>query len=485
MAGTTGSGWRIRWKKGIAYVRFSYVGRRYEISTGTRDPKQAPEIAARIYADTISGRVKVAKQTAPVTTPVDELAAEWLADIENDLGEGVFDLYMNYSNRWHEFFETIGQINTASAATFTRERLKSVQRTTVQKELGALRRFLKWCAELGHIAEAPTINPIDRNAKGTQYAKRRRVAAPHEGYRDADVLKFLALLPERAERGDFVVRARFEFQYHTGLRSSLLDRLETRDVAEDFSKIHIRKEIDKSNFDRDVPLTVEAQDALKRAMPNEPGLIWGKRDYRHLTVPAAKKAFGEELGAEFTPQHFRSVRASAWLSSGVPLSAVAHLVGHRRLTTTDIYARSSFDTVKHALDRSNWGAVGGFGGAERSDFETELSNYPNLLCEGEDSNLHGSYPTSTSSSGNSQKTGDLAIQPPQKSEGFRNPEKPIGGAPQPDAVELALSEALARASAAGQWETVQALARELEARRKARNAREVVDLDAERAKRGR
>lgn len=53
----------------------------------------------------------------------------------------------------------------------------------------------------------------------------------------------------------------------------------------------------------------------------------------------------------------------------------------------------------------------------------------------------------------------------------------------PDAVEIALATALTAASAASQWETVAQLARELEARRKARL--EVVDLGAERAKRGR
>jgi hypothetical protein len=51
-----------------------------------------------------------------------------------------------------------------------------------------------------------------------------------------------------------------------------------------------------------------------------------------------------------------------------------------------------------------------------------------------------------------------------------------------DPVEAALAEALSKAAAAGAWEVVGQLARELEARRKARGA--VVDLEAERARRG-
>jgi hypothetical protein len=52
-----------------------------------------------------------------------------------------------------------------------------------------------------------------------------------------------------------------------------------------------------------------------------------------------------------------------------------------------------------------------------------------------------------------------------------------------DPVELALATALERASAAGQWTTVEVLAREIEARRKARTG--VVVLDTERRKRDR
>jgi hypothetical protein len=52
-----------------------------------------------------------------------------------------------------------------------------------------------------------------------------------------------------------------------------------------------------------------------------------------------------------------------------------------------------------------------------------------------------------------------------------------------DPVELALATALDRASAAGQWTVAEVLARELEARRKARAG--VVELNAERRRRDR
>lgn len=55
--------------------------------------------------------------------------------------------------------------------------------------------------------------------------------------------------------------------------------------------------------------------------------------------------------------------------------------------------------------------------------------------------------------------------------------------PEADPVEVAIATALERASAAGQWAAVEVLARDLEARRKARNA--VVDLAVERSRRKR
>jgi hypothetical protein len=51
-------------------------------------------------------------------------------------------------------------------------------------------------------------------------------------------------------------------------------------------------------------------------------------------------------------------------------------------------------------------------------------------------------------------------------------------------VEVALAEALFGATAAGEWALVAQLARELEARRTARQAPSVVDLETERRRRG-
>jgi hypothetical protein len=61
--------------------------------------------------------------------------------------------------------------------------------------------------------------------------------------------------------------------------------------------------------------------------------------------------------------------------------------------------------------------------------------------------------------------------------------EPARGNTGADPVETALAEAVALAARAGQWSTVEILSRELGARRLARSAPDVLNLDAERARR--
>lgn len=63
--------------------------------------------------------------------------------------------------------------------------------------------------------------------------------------------------------------------------------------------------------------------------------------------------------------------------------------------------------------------------------------------------------------------------------------EPEPGPPPSDPVAVALATALERASAAGEWEAVKVLAAQLDAHRKAREARNVVDFEAAKERRKR
>jgi hypothetical protein len=97
--------------------------------------------------------------------------------------------------------------------------------------------------------------------------------------------------------------------------------------------------------------------------------------------------------------------------------------------------------------------------------------------------LRGSRKASVGSA--SERDSGISAEPDARSDTNERsgaPETP--GCATLDVIERALADALTRASVAGEWMVVAQLARELEARRLARTAPEVVDLAKARAKRG-
>jgi hypothetical protein len=60
-------------------------------------------------------------------------------------------------SRFAPFFETIDRLNTIGAENFIAARLRQVTRETLKKELSVLRRFSKWAAKRGYLAEVPEI----------------------------------------------------------------------------------------------------------------------------------------------------------------------------------------------------------------------------------------------------------------------------------------------------------------------------------------
>jgi len=137
-------GWRLRKHWNRYFVRFTHDGQRIELPTGSGDPEEAAERAAKLYAEYHTGKPPVRVKAADPQSPVADVAALWLADVERELDEGTVATLMVYVRHFEAFFGTFGQITDASCARYARERLGSVKRPTVQKELSALRRFVGW-----------------------------------------------------------------------------------------------------------------------------------------------------------------------------------------------------------------------------------------------------------------------------------------------------------------------------------------------------
>ncbi len=105
------------------FVRFTHAGRRFKLSTGERNFGPAAGQAARVYADVVSSRWSPGRTAAPgPARAFDEVAAEWLADIESTVSADTFKLYEDIYVGAHfaPFFKTIDRLTTVASRTTRR-----------------------------------------------------------------------------------------------------------------------------------------------------------------------------------------------------------------------------------------------------------------------------------------------------------------------------------------------------------------------------
>lgn len=340
----TGGGWTIRRQKGSPYfyVRFRHRGRRHEKSTGTDDRAAARTKAAEIYAATVSGRIVAVSSASPMKT----LIAEWIADYEVTHAQGSADNLVDYA-RAHliPFFGDLGHVTPASVGDYVRERMRNVSRSTVRKELSALRQFVAWCTERGVLREAVEIPSIPKNGHPGARARnaRKREATILSA---AEVERILRAMPERG-RDDAWVQPFFRVLWETGLRSSTVFGLEAPlHYRKGAREIFVTREIDKTHNERRIPLTREARAALDKVAPAK-GKLFAIHDYR---APLRHAVAAAKIDRPVSEYDLRHSRITLWANTpGVPLTGVQYLAGHKHLSTTARYVRAQRSAADHVL----------------------------------------------------------------------------------------------------------------------------------------
>lgn len=332
----TAQGWRWVVRRGVRYVRFTHQGRRYDVSTRTRDVAEAQAIAERIYADVVTGRARRVEGGA-LTHPgasLDELTAKWLVAMQAEVCAETIETYTRYASLWLGEMPTVGSLTAASAANYMRKRLREVQAITVGKELYTLQRFVTWMAEQRFIDLAPDIPRLPKKALGTKRAGVRGRAA--ELQRE-EVQAVLAALPTLSN--GVPVQAYCTVLYETALRpQGTVGRLVWSDVTP--FGLHIRSEADKNRWERTVPLSTEARAALDGLPGVRCGLIFGCPDIRDSFDTAVRKALGERREGA-TPYCLKHARITHWFEDGASIPAVKFLTGITQTATLDRYARAS------------------------------------------------------------------------------------------------------------------------------------------------
>jgi integrase len=349
MGARTQGGWKLRLPEGrnrrTYLVRFRHAGQRVERSTGCSDPEKAAVEAARIYADIVSGR-QVTRVS--VATDLATAVASFLADFELENSAEWTEIVTLYF-RVHllPFFGTFEHFTLASYADYGRSRLQKASRPTVRKELSALRRFVAWCAE--HGTELPPVPPLPKHGHpGTRAKNARKRKATI--LTEAEAARILLAMPERSRNTREPVRPLFAVLWETGLRPITVLRLETPlHYKKGAARLFVTREIDKESFERHVPLSREARKALDRVCPDEPGRLFKGTlsALRHWLEAAVRKA--GLTHRNISVYDFKHSRISIGANSGAPLAGIAHLVGHKHVSTTALYVTTGEDAARDAL----------------------------------------------------------------------------------------------------------------------------------------
>ena len=245
---------------------------------------------------------------------------------------------------------SLARIDTQTIRSYAaRLRREGREPATLNRHLSSLRTWFSYCVEQGWIAYNPA-------AEVSAPRKPRRL--PKTLSREQAIKAVEAPAAE-----DSVLAARdhaiLELLYSSGLRRAELLGLREQDFAEDLGEVRVTG---KGNKQRLVPVGGPAREALRRwihlrsqlAHADEPALFVGARGKRLSAGVLARClhdwATRAGLDARLHPHRLRHSFATHLLEESADLRAVQELLGHARLSTTQIYTHVDFQRLARAYD---------------------------------------------------------------------------------------------------------------------------------------
>ena len=157
-------------------------------------------------------------------------------------------------------------------------------------------------------------------------------------------------------------RAALELLYGLGLRASELQAARLVDLDPAAGTLLVRRA--KRGEQRVLPLPARALEHLRRYLAEgRPALVRGKADDGRLIVSALGRALGphgvgrlvdrvaRKAGLRTQPHQLRRGLATHLVRGGVSLAAIQDLLGHRRLSTTQVYLGVSEEDLRAAIER--------------------------------------------------------------------------------------------------------------------------------------
>ncbi|MDP8217540.1 MAG: tyrosine recombinase XerC [Candidatus Theseobacter exili] len=231
----------------------------------------------------------------------------------------------------------------------------ALARTTVLRKLAALRSYFNYLLREGYIRESPM----------------KAVLSPKSRRRLPDILSMQeanALIESVSgtRLGDLRDRAILEVLYSTGIRVNELTGLDVSHV--DFSA-QVMRVFGKGKKERIVPLGKPAISAMKRYLSAQRSHVRMKSDsdkkavFQNLrggrlsarSIERLLKKYQLQVGIlkKITPHTFRHSFATHMLDGGADLRCVQELLGHKNLSTTQIYTHLTTERLKQIYNKAH------------------------------------------------------------------------------------------------------------------------------------
>ena len=225
---------------------------------------------------------------------------------------------------------------------------RGAAKSTVARQLAAIRTFYRHLLERGEIAA----NPADLVSSPKKEAYLPHVLKP------AEVAELLERIPASSPL-DLRDRAMFELAYAAGLRSEELVNLDTGSADPDAEQVRVEG---KGQRTRVVPAGEHAWRALDRYLARaRPALDAGESDALFLSKSGRRLSTSDvrrrlKLQARrvgISPHTLRHSFATHLLEGGADLRTIQELLGHASISTTQTYTRVESRRLKMAYARSH------------------------------------------------------------------------------------------------------------------------------------
>ena len=225
--------------------------------------------------------------------------------------------------------------------------------TSVNRRLSAVRSFYRFALSRGYVETDPA-----HGVKGP----RKEKPLP-QFVREADMDRLLDISMWNLDRyEDIRARTLIIMMYETGVRVSELLGLDDADIDLEACSLKVTGKRDKQRI---IPFGAELRDAVAAYMrkrdtdveKQSPALFLSSKGER-MTYSQTRREVRRQLSRVCTlkkrsPHVLRHTFATAMLNNGAGLESVKKLLGHRSLTTTEIYTHTTFEQLKKVYESAH------------------------------------------------------------------------------------------------------------------------------------